>query len=112
MALHPLTHLLGVLSAPSHGGVFSPSDLQRLALAAAASQALTVAALAQPQVGRFLVDLPSGNVAPVAPGVQFTTWQELARTVDEHGMFMASADLSRLAAACTARLAQRLGVPA
>lgn len=87
-------------------------DAQRLALATAAAQALAVAAVAQPQAGRFVVDLHSGNVAPVAPGVQFTTWAELAQTVAEHGAFIASADLARLAAACTTRLAQRLEVRA
>lgn len=110
---HPsLTHALGVLSVQQLGGVFTPTDLQRLALAAKASQAMAECAMASPQAVRLLVDLPSANVAPIGPGVQFTTWAELAQTVASEGAFIASADLTRLVAACSARLAERLAADA
>ena len=87
----------------------STPDAARMELAARAAGALVAAATtAHPHDIRFVVDLPSGNVAPVAPGVQFSTWVELADTVALQGAFMSSADLTRLAAACTLQLAQRL----
>lgn len=87
----------------------SSPDAARMELAARAAGALVAAAITvHPHDIRFVVDLPSGNVAPVAPGVQFSTWVELADTVALQGAFMSSADLTRLAAACTLQLAQRL----
>lgn len=87
----------------------SSPDAARMALAARAAGALVAAATtAHPHDVRFVVDVPSGNVAPVGPGVQFSTWLELADTVAQQGAFMASSDLTRLAAACMLQLAQRL----
>lgn len=106
MAMNPLQTLAS--TAPD-GSDQPTSDamLRRMEQALTCAQALAQATLAWPDASRFLVVMPTAQAVPIAPGVRFASWAEVAETVEQDGAFIATSDLLRLVAACTARLDAR-----